>query len=202
MSKVAPNASARIDEAIAKSEPFAQPILNKLREIILSTDKRLVEDWKWGPCFHYKGNVCGIWGHKKHVNLIFWKGVAMDDPDHLFIDGDSPKALRFVQFTDVKQIKVGMIKKYVKAAIKLQEEDVKVKATKVPIVMPAIFIEALNKNKTLKKYFDGLAYSHQKDFAHYIGEAKREATQVKRLEKVMDMLKNKVGLHDQYKKRK
>ena len=199
MSKVVENAKERIDEAIANSEPFAQEILSKLRSIILSTDDRLVEDWKWGPSFHYKGNVCGIWGHKKHVNFIFWKGSAMPDPDNLFTDGESPKALRTIKFHDVKEVKVRQVKKYVKNAMQVLESGQKVKAKKIDIDMPDIFMEALKKKPTLKTYYESLSYSSRKEFAHHIAEAKQEATKQKRLLKVMTMLKDKVGLHDKYK---
>ncbi len=199
MSKVVENASARIDEAIANAEPFAQDILNKLRKIIHEADKRLVEDWKWGPNFHYKGNVCGIWGHKKHVGLIFWKGAGMDDPNQLFVDHDSPKALRTIRFYDVNEVIPRILKKYVKAATALMDSGVKVKPTKIPIIMPDIFTAALNKNITLKSYYDSLAYSHRKEYAHHIGEAKRDETKQRRLVKVMDMLEAKVGLNDKYK---
>ena len=202
MSKIVENASERIDEAIANAEPFAQEILTRLRQLIKAADDRLIEDWKWGPSFHYKGNVVGIWGHKKHVNMLFWKGAAMPDPDHLFIDGDSPKALRTIQFRKLKEVKASQIKKYIKNAIKVLESGEKVKAEKIKIVMPAIFKTALNENKELKTYYDSLSYYQQKEFAHYIGEAKQEATKQRRLIKVMGMLKERIGLHDQYKPKK
>ena len=199
MSKVVENASEKIDAAIGNAEPFAQEILNRLRQLILATDNRLVEDWKWGPAFHYKGNVCGIWGHKKHVNLIFWKGAGMADPNNLFTDGDSPKALRTIKFFDIKEVKPTLIKKYIKNAIEVNESGAKVIAIKAEIIMPDLFIKALNQQPKLNAYYDSLSYSHRKEFAHHIGEAKQEATKRRRLEKVLQMLKDKVGLHDQYK---
>ncbi len=200
MSKVRSDASSRIDEAIAQAEPFAQKILIKLRGIILKADARLVEDWKWGPCFHYRGNVVGIWGHKKHVNLIFWKGAGMDDPDSLFTDGDSPKALRTVKYFDVKEVDARIVTKYVKNAMTVVASGQTVKAKKVEIDMPELFQAELNKkkNKKLKAYYEALSYSHRKEFAHHIGEAKREDTKLRRLEKVMNLLERQEGLHDKY----
>ena len=199
MSKIAENASARIDEAIANAEPFAQPILKLLRKTILQSDKRLQEDWKWGPNFNLDGNICGIWGHKKHINFIFWKGAGMKDKNKLFTDADSPKALRTIKYTHVDQVNPKIVTSYVKEAIELSQSGKTIKPQRVPIQMPDILVQALEDEQRLKKYFDSLTYSNRKDFAHHIGEAKRAETRQRRLEKVLQLLRDKKGLHDKYK---
>jgi uncharacterized protein YdeI (YjbR/CyaY-like superfamily) len=47
---------------------------------------------------------------------------------------------------------------------------------------------------------NGFSPGKQADFAEYIGTAKREATQLSRLEKVFAMLRAGEGLNDKYKK--
>ena len=52
-----PNASVLIEEGISKLEPFAQVICKKLRDIILSADSEIIEDWKWGPNYYLIGMI-------------------------------------------------------------------------------------------------------------------------------------------------
>jgi len=40
-----------------------------------------------------------------------------------------------------------------------------------------------------KTFFDKLAYSHQKEYVHWIEEAKRPETRAARIAKTLDMLK-------------
>jgi uncharacterized protein YdeI (YjbR/CyaY-like superfamily) len=62
----------RIDAYIAKSAPFAQPILSHLRALIHTTVDGLDETIKWGmPHFVYRGkNLAGIAAFKAHAALV------------------------------------------------------------------------------------------------------------------------------------
>jgi hypothetical protein len=65
----------RVDAFIAKSEPFAQPILTHLREVIHAACPAVEENIKWRmPSFEYHGNLAGMASFKKHVAFGFWKG--------------------------------------------------------------------------------------------------------------------------------
>ena|SRR5579872_5128 len=57
--------------------------------------------------------------------------------------------------------------------------------------VPAEFQE-LMKKEGLLPFFEGLSYTHRKEYCRWITEAKKEETRTKRLEKAIDMLKNKV----------
>ena len=72
-----PNAAALIDEGISKLEPFAQVICKRLRKLILSADSEIIEDWNWEPNYYLSGMVCGYWGFKKHVSLVFFEGSLL-----------------------------------------------------------------------------------------------------------------------------
>jgi len=51
----------RIDAYIAKSAPFAQPVLTHLRELIHRACPDIQETIKWKfPHFDYKGIVCSM----------------------------------------------------------------------------------------------------------------------------------------------
>jgi len=67
-----PKKDARIDAYIAKSAPFAQPILKHLRAAIHAASRDIEENVKWGmPSFEYKGLLCGFAAFKAHATFGF-----------------------------------------------------------------------------------------------------------------------------------
>jgi hypothetical protein len=64
------------------------------------------------------------------------------------------------------------------------EEDTEPRVVEVP----GDFRRALGTNASAREYFDGLAYSHQREYVNWITEAKRDATRVARIEKAVVML--------------
>ena len=72
----------RVDAYIARSAPFAQPILEHLRALIHKAYPDVVETIKWGfPHFVYHGILCSMASFKNHCAFSFWKGSIMKDPD-------------------------------------------------------------------------------------------------------------------------
>jgi hypothetical protein len=71
----------RVDAYVAKSEPFAQPILEHLRELVHKACPEVQETMKWSfPHFDYKGLMCSMASFKKHCSFGFWKAAIMKDP--------------------------------------------------------------------------------------------------------------------------
>jgi Domain of unknown function (DUF1905)/Bacteriocin-protection, YdeI or OmpD-Associated len=66
-------------------------------------------------------------------------------------------------------------------------KDQELRALEVPS-----HFEKLMKQEGLLPFFEGLSYTHRKEYCRWISEAKKEETRVKRLEKAVDMLKQKV----------
>jgi hypothetical protein len=64
----------RIDAYIAKSKPFAQPILNHIRELLHKACPGVVETIKWSrPFFEYKGVIlANVSAFKEHCSFGFW----------------------------------------------------------------------------------------------------------------------------------
>jgi uncharacterized protein YdeI (YjbR/CyaY-like superfamily) len=56
------------------------------------------------------------------------------------------------------------------------------------VVAPAVLKKALGKNKTAKRIWEKLAFTHKKEMAVWIDGAKQEETRVRRLAKVMQVL--------------
>ncbi len=49
----------------------------------------------------------------------------------------------------------------------------------------------LNKNKPERDYFNSLAFTHQKEYVKWITDAKRDETRLARLDKMLNMLREK-----------
>ena len=78
-----PNLDPRIDEYIANSAGFAQPILSHLRQAVHDACPEVEETIKWStPFFLYQGMLCNMASFKAHCAFGFWKGellVAQED---------------------------------------------------------------------------------------------------------------------------
>ena len=77
MTAAHPNATQEVLNYIATMPEFSRAICTKLRSIILKADKKIVEDWKWGPNYNYNGMICGYGAFKGHVKFTFFNGSAM-----------------------------------------------------------------------------------------------------------------------------
>src|SRR5580658_4847631 len=64
----------RVDAYIAKAKPFAQPILNHLREQVHKACPSVVETIKWSrPFFEYKGVIlANMSAFNQHCKFGFW----------------------------------------------------------------------------------------------------------------------------------
>ena len=64
----------RVDHYIAKSRPYAQPILEHVRQMVHRACPSVVETIKWSrPFFEYKGVILGnMSAFKEHCSFGFW----------------------------------------------------------------------------------------------------------------------------------
>ena len=68
------------------------------------------------------------------------------------------------------------------------------------MVIPSRLENILKSNKDVENSFKALTLAKKREFADYIIEAKRESTKEKRLEKIIPMIINRIGLNEAYKK--
>lgn len=75
-----PKRDPRVTAYIRDCEPFARPLLRRLRTIIHAAGASLDETIKWRmPAFVHQGRIlCGFAGFKAHCALWFWDGTAVD----------------------------------------------------------------------------------------------------------------------------
>jgi hypothetical protein len=67
--------------------------------------------------FKHHGVVCALSPHKAHVNLHFYKGVQLADPDGL-LQG-SGKALRHLKYRRLEDLDAAVLESFVQAAYAL-----------------------------------------------------------------------------------
>ena len=180
-----------------------QAEITRLREILVSMD--LEEGIKWMfPCYtHNKKNVVGIGGFKSYFGLWFYEGASMTDSQGVLTNAQEGKTkdMRQWRMTTAKEIKVRSIRAYVKEAIELSRVAKKKSPQKrnvSTVEVPPELHGALRANKKAAAAFNSLTPGRQRDYAEYIATAKRPETKLKRLEKILPMITNGVGLNDKY----
>ncbi len=194
--------NAKVTEYINDKNTWTQE-LNLLRSVLLEIG--FEETVKWGaPVYVHKGkNIVGLSAFKNYCGLWFFQGSFLIDEQKKLVNAQEGKtqAMRQWRFYIVEDIQPDLVKQYALEAIKNSEEgkELKVKRNTKPLSIPEELHLEFDKNERLKEAFNVFSLSKQREFSDYISEAKREATKQKRLEKIVPMILNGVGLYDKYK---
>ncbi|MCD6012989.1 MAG: hypothetical protein K0Q79_2851 [Flavipsychrobacter sp.] len=199
---------ARIDAYIAKSADFAKPIMTHLRELIHAACPDVEETWKWSfPHFMYGGAIlCSMASFKEHCAFGFWKAALMQDTDNALQIKDREAMGNLGRIQNLKDLpKDGVMKKYIKTAMKLNDAGVKLppksKATareKSTWEPPGYFVKALKKNKQAERVFNEFSYSKKKEYIEWFEEAKTEATKEKRMAQALEWIAEGKQRHWKY----
>lgn len=177
--------------------------LNLLRSVLLELP--LEEAVKWSaPVYVYKNkNILGLSAFKNYCGLWFFQGSFLKDDKKVLENAQEgkTKAMRQWRFYKLEEIDVSLVKEYVLEAIQNSEEgkELKSKRNTKPLIIPIELQLELDKNQVFQESFEKFTLSKKREYADYISEAKREATKLKRLEKIIPMILSGVGLHDKYK---
>jgi uncharacterized protein YdeI (YjbR/CyaY-like superfamily) len=208
------NRNPRIDEYIAKAQPFAQPVLKHLREVVHKVSPDIEETIKWGmPTFEYKGIVCAMAGFKKHCAFIFFKSSLLNDPGNYLRErankgGEAMGNLgKITSLKDIPPDKI--LIDFIKQAMKFNDDGIKLpsgkkpagKEVKMEIEVPDNFIKALNKNKDARKYFETASPSFKKEYMQWITEAKTEETRTKRINQAIEWIAEGKGRNWKYERK-
>src|SRR5690349_24709694 len=107
----------RVDTYIAKSAPFAKPILQHIREDVHAACPEVEETMKWSfPHFMYKGMLCSMASFKEHCAFGFWKSSLV------LKDGNASDEKAMGQFGRITKVSELPSKKvltgYIKDALK------------------------------------------------------------------------------------
>ena len=175
--------------------------LQLLRAIIDKTP--LVETIKWGgPIFTINNkNVLGIGGFKHFFTIWFLNGVFLSDPKKVLVNANEgvTKSLRQWRFTSAAEIDEKVILAYINEAIENEKQgkNIPSEAKSKNFIISEIMQLALNERK-LTGHFAKFTPYKQYEFVEYIDTAKQEKTKLVRLEKILPMIKDGIGLNDKY----
>ncbi|MEQ8926979.1 MAG: DUF1801 domain-containing protein [Fulvivirga sp.] len=189
------------DEYINLNKEYKEE-LTLLRGILLSCG--LKETIKWGmPVYTIGGkNIVGMSSFKSYFGLWFFQGALLKDSHNVLVNAQEgkTKAMRQWRFTNSTEVDEDLVKSYVMEAIKNQKAGREIKPERMPLIIPDLLVDALNSDESLKKAFEKLTLSKQREFATYIKDAKQEQTKLARLKKIKPYILSGTGLNDKYKK--
>ncbi|PBQ34337.1 hypothetical protein CNR22_22020 [Sphingobacteriaceae bacterium] len=171
------NADERVNDYINGLPDFSKKICQRLREIVLKSDPKIIEDWKWGPNYYLNGMVCGYAAFQKHVNFVFFKGSLLKDKRKLLENTGSINTRHF-HIKSAKDIHEDIILEYVFEAIDNNKAGKKVIA---PDLALSGNIKREFKAAGVLKQFEALSPSQKKFHTQWIELAKKEETRIRRI---------------------
>ena len=194
----------KVDAYIAKSAPFAQPILNAIRERVLASGVELEETLKWNsPSWTHEGKLlCGMGAFKAHCVFGFWHKDMQVELAKLGKSKVGVGGIHRERLVDLSEVpSAAAMKKLMKKAVELALSDksaMKRSARKPEAQLPADLERALALNKTAAAQFKAFTPGKRREYIHWIIEAKREATRLARLEQAIEWIAAGKSRHWKY----
>ncbi len=188
---------------IARAQPFAQPILLHIRDIVRAVSPEISEAKKWSmPAFTYKkGTVCGMAAFKAHVALSFWYGPMVTGGTGVERDAMGNFG-RIASLADLPSDEE--LHRMVAASIELIDRGVKPPqferaASPSGIAeTPAVLVAALAGNSAAQAVWDGFPPGTRREYCEWISEAKRSETRDKRLAQTIEWIAEGKRRHWKY----
>ena len=176
----------RVDAYIAKAQPFAQPILTHLRELVHAHAPAAEETLKWSvPHFTLGGqNLAGMAAFKDHATFGFWRDEAVTGSPRN--KGAMGSMGRLTSLGDLPE-DTAMAVMIAKAAALCAEGKAKRPApkAKAALDLPADLGVALKADAAAQAHWDAFSPGKRRDYIEWVLEAKREETRIKRIETIV-----------------
>ncbi|MES2119564.1 MAG: YdeI/OmpD-associated family protein [Pseudomonadota bacterium] len=186
----------RIDAYIERAQPFARPILEKVRERVHALVPDIEEEMKWSmPSYLRRGKiVIGTAAFKAHAAINFWRG------QELGLERESGAMGQLGKLTSVDDLPAELDAMILKAAeISAAPAPCKPKAEPKPALdMHPDFAAALDRVPKAKAAFDSFPPSAQRDYLEWVVEAKQDATRAKRIATAIEWLNEGKRRHWKY----
>jgi uncharacterized protein YdeI (YjbR/CyaY-like superfamily) len=185
----------RVDAYIAKSAPFAQPILQHLRALVHAACPEAEETLKWNmPGFLYRSKIlCGMAGFKAHCMFGFWhRGLEQLLVAELGRAAEEAMGSlgRIASRDDLPADKD--MRRYLRRAMALIESGAPARLPRrkprPEAKVPSDLAAAFRKNKKAGAAFENFSPSHRREYIEWITEAKRDETRAKRLATTLEWL--------------
>lgn len=186
-----------VDAYIAKSAPFARPILKHVRKLMHKGSPRIEEKIKWGvPTFEREGIVAMMAAFKQHVAFGFWSEKLIRERLGADAGRVFPKdaklgmgGRRYLAKSELPSDVV--IIRAVKLAVALNEageRPKRVSKRKPPPKAPPYLVAALRKNAKARATFGRFTPAQQREYVEWLTEAKQAATRERRLAQAIEWL--------------
>jgi uncharacterized protein YdeI (YjbR/CyaY-like superfamily) len=186
-----------VDAYIARSAPFARPILKRIRALVHKASPKIEETIKWGvPHFEHRGIVGGMAAFKQHVAFGFWRERLIRQKlgrvaERMF-PRDAERGMGGRKIRALSELPpAAVVERAVRAAVTLNEAGVKpARARKrKPLPIPPPYLrEALQKNARARATFAGLTPGQQREYIDWLLDAMRDATRERRLAQAIGWL--------------
>jgi uncharacterized protein YdeI (YjbR/CyaY-like superfamily) len=185
-----PGHDLRVEAYIENASDFARPILQHFRELVHEAAPQIEETIKWGvPHFEHKGIVCNMAAFKQHCAIGFWKGDLIV-PEERSAAGEAWGQLgRITSLDDLPPDEI--LISYVREGVRLNVESISVPRKKTSledVAVPPALAAALDADPRARSAFDALSPSHQREYAEWIAEAKREQTRERRIATALEWI--------------
>lgn len=196
-----------VDEYIEKSQEFAKPILNYIRETVheFCPDTEEAIKWKF-PTFIYKEKIlCSMVSFKQYCSMGFWLHDEMQTIKNLETDVEKTNMFSLGKIIKIENLpSKPQLKKIILEAMELTDMGVKLKKaapTKIEIEVPEYFQNSLNENKKALHIFEKASPSFRKEYINWIVDAKTETTRNKRMEQSLEWISEGKGRNWKYEKK-
>jgi uncharacterized protein YdeI (YjbR/CyaY-like superfamily) len=186
----------RIDAYIERAQPFARPILEKVRERIHALVPDIEEGMKWSiPSYLRNGKiVIGTAAFKAHAAVNFWRG------QELGLEREGGAMGQLGKLTSIDDLPADLDTMILKAAeLSAAPAPRRPKAEPKPeMEMHPDFAAALDRAPKAKAALDSFPPSAQRDYLEWIIEAKQDATRAKRIATAIEWLNEGKRRHWKY----
>jgi uncharacterized protein YdeI (YjbR/CyaY-like superfamily) len=193
------NFDPAVDAYLAKAQPFAQPILEHLRELVHKGCPDVVETMKWSrPFFEYRGVVLGnMSAFKEHCSYGFWgeeigavlrdanamRQGAMGTLGRIKTVSDLPPDKQMLAW--IRQAAAFVDSGQYTSPIAARHRVVKMcKELEVPAELEL----AIQKNKKAAGAFAAFSPSCKREYIQWIVDAKRPATRERRIAAAVSLI--------------
>ena len=194
----------KVDAYIAKAAPFAQPILNAIRERVLASGVELEETLKWNsPSWTHEGKLlCGMGAFKAHCVFGFWHKDMQAELAKLGKSKVGVGGIHRERLVDLSEVpSAAAMKKLMKKAAELALSDKPAMKRSVPkpeAQVPADLEHALALNKAAAAHFQAFTPGKRREYIDWITGAKRDTTRQARLEQAIEWIAAGKSRHWKY----
>jgi uncharacterized protein YdeI (YjbR/CyaY-like superfamily) len=180
----------RVDAYIARAAPFAQPILERLRNDLHAALPGVDETIKWGMPFFVDEEriVAHMAAFNQHCAFGFWRGRSVVNTGR---EGEAMGQFgRIVAVADLpspREFKV-LVKAAAQARVRAEASPPAAKRAAAPASNGTELRAALEGHAPARRGFESLTPGRQREYVEWIAKARRETTRTRRIAQALEWL--------------